>query len=168
MRGARGSLGGLALGAVIAATIAGYTALDRYGVRHAAAGPYLLLVMIGPALVYSAALGRRRVRGAVSPATVLVGVAAAGAYLLVLLALRLASAPAVAAVRETSVVIATALAAVVLWERVGPPRLAGAALVAAGVAPGLFLGARHRFKTVTNAPPRVSSEPAQQVEQPCR
>ncbi len=134
VRGARGSLGGLALGAVIAATIAGYTVLDRYGVRHAAAGPYLLLVMIGPALVYSTALGRRRVRAAISPATVLVGAAAAGAYLLVLLALRLASAPAVAAVRETSVVIATALAAAVLREQVGPLRLAGAALVAAGVA----------------------------------
>jgi drug/metabolite transporter (DMT)-like permease len=134
VRGARGSLGGLALGAVIAGTIAGYTVLDRYGIRHAAAGPYLLLVMVGPALVYSAALGPRRVRAAVAPATVLVGAAAAGAYLLVLLALRLASAPAVAAVRETSVVIATALAAVVLRERVGRPRLAGAALVAAGVA----------------------------------
>lgn len=134
VRGARGSLGGLAVGAVIAGTIAGYTVLDRYGIRHAAAGPYLLLVMVGPALVYSAALGPRRVRAAVAPATVLVGATAAGAYLLVLLALRLASAPAVAAVRETSVVIAIALAAVVLRERVGPPRLAGAALVAAGVA----------------------------------
>jgi drug/metabolite transporter (DMT)-like permease len=134
VRGARGSLGGLALGAVIAATIAGYTVLDRYGIRHAAAGPYLLLVMVGPALAYSAALGPRRVRSAVAPATLLVGAAAAGAYLLVLLALRLASAPAVAAVRETSVVIATALAAVVLRERVGSPRLAGAALVASGVA----------------------------------
>jgi len=46
----------------------------------------------------------------------------------------LASAPAVAAVRETSVVIATALAAIVLGERVGRTRLAGAGLVAAGVA----------------------------------
>ena len=52
-----------------------------------------------------------------------------------LLALRLASAPAVSAVRETSVVIATAAAAVFLHERVGPDgRLAGAVLVAAGVA----------------------------------
>jgi uncharacterized membrane protein len=39
----------------------------------------------------------------------------------------------VAAVRETSVVIATAAAALVLRERVGASRLAGAALVAAGV-----------------------------------
>jgi drug/metabolite transporter (DMT)-like permease len=134
VRGARGSLGGLLAGAVIAATIAGYTVVDRYGIRHAAAGPYLLLVMVGPALIYSAALGPRRVRAAVAPTTVLVGAGAAGSYLLVLLALRLASAPAVAAVRETSVVIATALAALVLGERVGRARLIGAVLVAGGVA----------------------------------
>jgi drug/metabolite transporter (DMT)-like permease len=90
--------------------------------------------MVGPAIVYSLGVGRRRVVRALSPVTVLVGAASAGAYLLVLLALRLASAPAVAAVRETSVVIATALAAVVLRERVGPARFAGAALVAGGVA----------------------------------
>jgi drug/metabolite transporter (DMT)-like permease len=74
------------------------------------------------------------VRAAVSPATVVIGAASASAYLLVLLALRLASAPAVAAVRESSVVIATTLAAVVLHERVGPTRLAGACVVVAGVA----------------------------------
>jgi drug/metabolite transporter (DMT)-like permease len=119
---------------VIAAAIAGYTVVDRYGIRHANAAPYLLLVMVGPAIVYSLAVGRRRVVNALSPVTALVGAASAGAYLLVLLALRLASAPAVAAVRETSVVIATALAAVVLKERVGPARLAGAVLVAGGVA----------------------------------
>ena len=130
----RGELGALGLGAVIAAAIAGYTVVDRYGIRHANAAPYLLLVMVGPAVVYSLGVGRTRVARALSPATVLVGGASAGAYLLVLLALRLASAPAVASVRETSVVIATALAAVVLRERVGPARLAGAALVAGGVA----------------------------------
>ena len=134
VRGARGDLGGLVFGIVIAAAIAGYPVIDRYGIRHAAAGPYLLLVMLGPALVYPLAIGRSRVRAAVSPATIVVGAASAAAYLLVLLALRLASAPAVAAVRESSVVIATAAAAVVLHERVGRMRLGGAALVAAGVA----------------------------------
>jgi drug/metabolite transporter (DMT)-like permease len=132
--GFRGSAVGLGAGLVIAATIAGYTVIDRYGIHHANAAPYLLLVMTGPAVAYSVAIGPARVGRAVSPATVLVGAASAGAYLLVLLALRLASAPAVAAVRETSVVIATALAAVVLKERVGPVRLAGAVLVAGGVA----------------------------------
>ena len=49
-------------------------------------------------------------------------------------AVRRASAPAVSAVRETSVVIAAALAAIFLQERVGPARFAGAMLVAAGIA----------------------------------
>jgi drug/metabolite transporter (DMT)-like permease len=131
---AGGSAGALAAGLVVAGVIAGYTVVDRYGIRHGNAAPYLLLVMLGPALVYPVTVGTRRVAKAVSPATVAIGVASAGAYLLVLLALRLASAPAVAAVRETSVVIATGLAAVVLRERVSRLRLAGAALVAAGVA----------------------------------
>jgi drug/metabolite transporter (DMT)-like permease len=134
VRGLRGSLGGLAFGVLIAAAIAGYTVVDRYGIHHASAAPYLLLVMLGPALAYPLAVGKRRVLAALSPATVVVGGASAGAYLLVLLALRLASAPAVAAVRESSVVIATALAAVVLRERITPGRLAGAVVVAAGVA----------------------------------
>ena len=130
----RGSLAGLGAGLLVAAVIAGYTVVDRYGIRHANAAPYLLVVMVGPAFVYPLIVGRRRVAAALSPATVLVGAASAGAYLLVLLALRLASAPAVAAVRETSVVIATGLAAAVLRERVSRVRLAGAALVAGGVA----------------------------------
>ncbi|MGZ4258196.1 MAG: EamA family transporter [Gaiellaceae bacterium] len=134
VRGARGDLHGLLFGVVIAGVIAGYTVVDRYGIQHAAAGPYLLLVMLGPALAYPLAVGRRRVRAAASPATFAVGAASASAYLLALLALRLASAPAVAAVRETSVVIATVFAAVFLHERVSPARLGGAVLVAAGVA----------------------------------
>jgi drug/metabolite transporter (DMT)-like permease len=134
IRGARGSIAGLAFGAVIAATIAGYTVLDRHGIAHAAALPYLLLVLVGPALVYSLAIGRSRLVTAFKLSTAALGVAAGTAYLFVLLALRLASAPAVAAVRETSVVIATALAAALLGERVGPARLSGAVLVAGGVA----------------------------------
>ena len=55
-------------------------------------------------------------------------------YTFVLAALHRASAPSVAAVRETSVVIAAALAAVVLEERVGPARLLGAVTVVAGIA----------------------------------
>ena len=53
---------------------------------------------------------------------------------MVLAAFRLAPAAPVAAVRETSVVIAALLAAVFLHEQVGPRRMAGALLVAAGVA----------------------------------
>jgi drug/metabolite transporter (DMT)-like permease len=134
VRGLRGGIGGLGAGTLVAAVIAGYTVVDRYGIHHANAAPYLLLVMLGPAAVYPIVIGRRRIANALGPATIVVGAASAGAYLLVLLALRLASAPAVAAVRETSVVIATALAAIVLRERVSRARLAGAVLVAGGVA----------------------------------
>jgi drug/metabolite transporter (DMT)-like permease len=57
-----------------------------------------------------------------------------GAFLMVLAAFRLAPAAPVAAVRESSVVIAALLSAVVLGERVTASRLAGAIAVAAGVA----------------------------------
>jgi drug/metabolite transporter (DMT)-like permease len=133
VRGAHGGRGA-ALAVAVAATIAGYTVADRYGVRHAAAAPYLLLVMLGPALAYPPWIGRPRLGAALRPAPVAIGVLSASTYLLILLALRLASAPSVAAVRESSVVIATGLAALVLRERVGPLRIAGAGLVAAGVA----------------------------------
>ena len=55
------------------------------------------------------------------------------AYLLILLALRLADAAPVAAVRESGVVIAVALAAIFLGEKVGPARAAGAVVVVSGV-----------------------------------
>jgi drug/metabolite transporter (DMT)-like permease len=133
VRGACGSRGA-ALGLGIAAVIGGYTLIDRYGIRHAGAFSYALLIMVGPAVVYPSLVGLRRVRAAVSPTSMAVGVLSAGAYLLVLLALRRASAPSVSAVRETGVVIAAVLAAVFLRERVGPARLAGAVLVAGGIA----------------------------------
>jgi drug/metabolite transporter (DMT)-like permease len=65
--------------------------------------------------------------------SVAAGLATFGAYVLVLAALSRAPAASVAAVRETSVVIATALAAPLLHERVGAARLGGAVLVVAGV-----------------------------------
>jgi drug/metabolite transporter (DMT)-like permease len=134
VRGVRGRGRGVGLAVVIAAAIAGYTVVDRYGIRHANAAPYLLLVMLGPAAAYPLSVGRVRLRAAARPVAALIGVASAATYLLVLLALRLASAPSVSAVRETSVVIAVVLAALFLQEPVGQRRLAGAAIVVAGVA----------------------------------
>lgn len=129
---------GLAFGLAIAGTIAAYTLLDKHGVQHAGPLPYVELVMLGPAIVYSAGVtkvkGLAAVRAEIGPATIAAGIATLGAYALVLAALQRASAASVAAVRETSVVIAAALAVVVLKERVSPERLAGAALVAGGVA----------------------------------
>ncbi len=134
VRGARRSGRGSGLALPIAAAIAGYTVVDRYGIRHANAAPYLLLVMLGPALAYPLSVGRERLAAAARPVSAAIGVASAATYLLVLFALRLASAPSVSAVRETSVVIAVVLARLFLQEPVGPRRLAGAAIVVAGVA----------------------------------
>jgi uncharacterized membrane protein len=78
--------------------------------------------------------GAAALRSELNPASVVAGIATFTAYALVLAALQLASAASVAAVRETSVVIATLLAAVVLKEHVTPVRLTGAVLVACGVA----------------------------------
>ena len=94
--------------------------------------------MIVPTFVYAVAFARLRgpgaIRAEVNLSSVAAGVATLGAYTLVLLALERAPAAPVAAVRETSVVIAAALAWAVLKEDVRPARLAGAVLVAAGIA----------------------------------
>jgi drug/metabolite transporter (DMT)-like permease len=118
---------GLAIGAVIA----GYTLVDSEGVERADPIAYLALVVAPCAVVYPFVA---KVRPDVGPRSALTAAATFGAYLLVLAALRLAPAAPVAAVRESSVVIAALLAAVVLHEQVGAARLAGAVAVAAGVA----------------------------------
>ena len=129
---------GLAFGVSIACCIAGYTLIDKRGVQHAGPIPYLELSMLGPAIAYSGGVAKAKgvaaLRAELGPATVAAGLATFGAYALVLAALQRASAASVAAVRETSVVIAAAMARAMLKERVGPGRLAGAALVATGVA----------------------------------
>src|SRR5436190_1890424 len=90
-----------------------------------------------PAIAYAASIAIVRdvpsLKAEVTAPTLLAGIAMFGAYALVLAALQRASAASVAAVRETSVVIATALAAVVLNEPVGPVRFSGAVLVATGI-----------------------------------
>jgi drug/metabolite transporter (DMT)-like permease len=62
------------------------------------------------------------------------GVGFFGSYALTLAALRLAPAAGVAAVRESSVVIATAALAISGRERIGTGRLLGAIAVVAGIA----------------------------------
>jgi drug/metabolite transporter (DMT)-like permease len=139
VRGLSGrNAGGMAFGLAIATCIAAYTLVDKHGITHAGPIPYLELTMVMPALVYAGATVRLKgtapLRAEFGPSTVAAGLATFVAYALVLAALERASAASVAAVRETSVVIAALLAGKVLDERVGPVRLAGAVLVAAGVA----------------------------------
>jgi len=140
VRGVAGDVGpgDLALALFVAACIGGYTLVDSHGVDHAAEVPYLFLINAGMSLFYvPLALrmrGRAAVRDELGVRSVLGGGAAMGAYLLVLVALTLAPAAAVAAVRESSVVMAAVLAWVVLGEAVTWLRFAGAMAVAGGVA----------------------------------
>lgn len=113
MRRAEGKA--LGFGVAIAAAIAGYTLFDAYGIRHANALSYFVLVMSAPSLLYLAIIwrlrGGRRLRAELNLNVAAAAVASFGAYLLALTALRYAPAASVAAVRETRVVVAVGLAA---------------------------------------------------------
>jgi drug/metabolite transporter (DMT)-like permease len=139
IRGVRRDAGGVLFGLAIAAVIASYTLVDKRGLDYATPIAYLEVSMIAPAVLYAAWVARLRggtvaLRSELNRSSVVAGIATFTAYALVLAALERASAASVAAVRETSVVIATLLAAVVLKEHVTPVRLSGAILVACGVA----------------------------------
>jgi drug/metabolite transporter (DMT)-like permease len=60
------------------------------------------------------------------------GVTTLGSYGIALWAMTLAPVAAIAALRETSILFATVIAAVVLRERISAARLSAAALVACG------------------------------------
>jgi drug/metabolite transporter (DMT)-like permease len=123
----RDMLFGLAIGLLIA----GYTLVDAEGVERADPVAYLALVTAPSAALYPFVT---RTRPDLSLRAAATAAATFGAFLMVLAAFRLAPAAPVAAVRESSVVIAALLAAVVLREELTPRKLAGAAAVAAGVA----------------------------------
>jgi uncharacterized membrane protein len=121
----------LGFGLAIAAVIAAYTLVDAEGVEHADPVAYLALVIAPCALLFPAVVGQRP---DLTARTALTAAATLGAYLLVLAALQLAPPAPVAATRESSIVIATLLAAAFLHERLTPAKLTGALTVTAGVA----------------------------------
>jgi drug/metabolite transporter (DMT)-like permease len=130
----RGDARAVLLVLTIATTIAAYTLVDRVGIHHAGALTYFVLVLAGPCLVYPPIAGLGAVRYELGLGSLVAAVANVGSFTLGLLALRHGPAAPVLAVRSTSIVIATALAGRVLAERVSRGRLAGSALVFAGVA----------------------------------
>ncbi len=138
VRGRRPDRGSTLFGLTIATTIAGYTLLDNSGVARADPLTYLELVMIPTALASAAVVavrsGRAALRAGLRTETVLIGPLTLAPYALVLFALRLAPAAPVAAVRESSVLIAVALSVLFLRERVSGWHAAGAAVVVAGIA----------------------------------
>ncbi len=128
----------LALALSVGACIAGYTLVDKHGIVHASPIAYAEVIFAVTALAYLLGAwrlrGRTALRAAVTGKTLLAGVGFFGAYALTLLALRLAPAASVAAVRESSVLIATAVLAIGGRERVGTARALGAVAVVAGIA----------------------------------
>ena len=130
---------GLAL--LCGATVAGYTLVDNEGVTHAGPVPYLTLVLAPLAVLSLLAVRRSRGWPALAAyarssraSVIAAGIGMVGAYVLTLAALRLAAAAPVAAVRETSVLIAVVAATAMGQERLDRVRLAAAAAVAAGTA----------------------------------
>jgi len=136
--GASGRARDLGLALSVGACIAGYTLVDKHGITHAGPITYLELVFgvtaVGYVLFVLRLRGGTALRAAVNRRTLLAGVGFFGAYALTLAALRLAPAASVAAVRESSVVMATAFLALTGRERVGRERLAGAIAVVIGIA----------------------------------
>jgi drug/metabolite transporter (DMT)-like permease len=125
----------LLFGLAIGVPIAGYTLVDSEGLDHADPVPYLALISALAAVAYNGALvlgGRARdLKAQLNGRVFGTSVATTGSYLMVLAALERAPAAPVAAVRESSIVIAALFAWLFLKEE---RRLAGALAVAAGVA----------------------------------
>jgi drug/metabolite transporter (DMT)-like permease len=121
----------------IACAIASYTVVDKHGVVHASPVAYLELMSVVVGVAYTGWIVARRgvapLRAELGWRSVAAGIGTFAAYACVLGALQLASAASVAAVRESGVLVATALAAIVLRESVTKWRAAGAVLVVAGI-----------------------------------
>jgi len=128
----------VALALSVALAIASYVVVDKEGVRYADPITYGTLILGIPGIIavlyVSARGGAGRLRRAFTFRSALGGLFSMAAYALVLIALTTAPAASVSAVRESSVVIAAILGAVVLHERGGPMRVIGAIVVVVGVA----------------------------------
>ncbi|NYZ13438.1 EamA family transporter [Azospirillum sp. RWY-5-1] len=126
---------------VNALAIASYTLIDGIGVRLSGApAAYTLWLAIITALPLLAWM-RLRHPGRLWRGTrgrwhlgLLGGAGTLGSYGLALWAMTMAPVAVVAVLRESSILFATAISALVLKERIGPARLAATALIAAGAA----------------------------------
>jgi drug/metabolite transporter (DMT)-like permease len=124
-----------------ACVIALYTIVDGAGVRRSgapAAYTMWIFLLTGTAVCAWAARGRTRALAALARARPLLlpvgGASTLGSYGIALWAMTLAPVAAIAALRETSILFATAIAALFLRERVGRWRLLAAGLIACGAA----------------------------------
>lgn len=140
VRGIRGGANWrhVALALAVALSIAAYVVVDKEGVQFADPVTYGTLILGIPGIFATLfVLGRggpRRLVASFNWRSALGGVFSMAAYALVLIALTTAPAASVSAVRESSVVIAAILGAVVLKEKSGPERIVGSVFVLIGVA----------------------------------
>lgn len=131
-----------------ACVIAAYTFIDGSGVRVAtaaggSAASYVVLLFVLDGIPYPALVALRRGAAGRQPMwayarrrallATLGGLASLGSYWIALWAMTRAPVAAVSALRETSVLFATALSVLVLKERFGVQRLVGAGVIVAGV-----------------------------------
>lgn len=128
----KAELAGIALGVVIALCIMGFTLVDREGIQHAATIPFFSMALL-PVALAGLALQRGAVLRAVDWRTAATGLSMFGGYATYLLALKHAAPHAAQATRESSIVMTTILAAVVLKEPVTRRRFAGVGIVLGGV-----------------------------------
>lgn len=137
LRSSRAGIGAALLNALV---IAGYTIIDGLGAR-ASGSPiaYTAWIEIGGGLATMAwqfsrhGAGLMRAVAARAPIGLIGGAMSFGAYAIALWAMTVAPIGAVAAVRESSVLFATALGALFLNEKFGAWRWLSAALVLAGL-----------------------------------
>lgn len=141
-RSGRGAADGRGLGFALlnALVIASYTLVDGLGVRASgAAASYTMwiFVLTGTPLALWAAWRRRDVFAYAARnwrSALIGGVGTLASYGLVLWAMTEAPIPMVAALRETSILFGTAIAAFVLREKVSTVRIAAVLIIAAGAA----------------------------------
>ena len=135
----RATLPALSAAVATGVSIAGYTVVDATGVATTPVGVYAawMFLLQGPALPLVALLRRGRSLAAqVRPVLVAGlggGVVSLVAYGLVLVAQTSGATAAIAALRETSIVIGAVLGTVFLGERFGARRAVAAAVVVVGI-----------------------------------
>jgi drug/metabolite transporter (DMT)-like permease len=127
------------LALLVGVIIAGYSVVDKVGVRYVSPFPYLYLVL----LVSSVALAPYMLlvrRGAIrrewrvnKGAVIAVGFMFVAGYLFVLYALTMSKVSYAASVREMSVIFGAALGAFVLREPFGGNKILGAVFIFAGI-----------------------------------
>lgn len=135
----RGNIAGIAVALTNAAVIAAYTLIDGHGVRLAGEPfAYTLWVFAVSGFLYGATVARPLIAPALSVGTrplllcLIGGAATLAAYCIVLWAMTRAPVAVVAALRETSILFATVIAAFVLKERMTTAQCIAVAIIATG------------------------------------